>query len=399
MQTERLYFEQPYLVKFEANIIHTEQRSEFSAVILDKTAFYPTSGGQMCDTGFINEIKVEKVIEENNSVVHLLESAIDTTQVTCRIDWQRRFDFMQQHTAFHILAQCFLRMLKADTLSSHLGEIISTIDVNIENINSEQIMQVEQLANQICFENRIVKQFFLNQNEIGKYSLRAQPSKGDKTRIVEIDNFDIDPCGGTHVSSTGQVGVIKIITWEKIRGNLRFEFLAGKRSIDDYQKKWKINRDISNLLTESQDNLLTSVEKLQTEVKSLLKQNSKLNKLNLDYEAKEIIAEANKQDQKIIKLNFVDRQLSDIRYLANQIIKQSDLWLLFGLQAEKAHLIFAHPESHNYNLNELFKQVIHLIDGRGGGRPNFVEAGGKNKKGIDEALESARLIIKNSILK
>jgi len=327
----------------------------------------------------------------------LLESSIDEKYVNCQIDWFRRFDFMQQHTGFHILAQSFLRELEAETLSSHLGEEISTIDVNIDKIDVKQIQHVEKLANQLCFEDRNVKQFFISADEIEKYDLRAMPTKNEKIRIVEIEDFDIDPCGGTHVSSTGQVGIIKIVSWEKLRGYLRFEFYAGGRALNDYQKKWEINKDIINLVTESENNLVDSVIKLQTDVKNLSKQNAKLNKQNLEYEVQSIIDEANRQNQKVLTKYFENRELKDIRYLANQIIQQSDIWVLFATKTENAHLIFAHPESADYNLNELLNQVVHLIDGRGGGRPNFVEAGGKNVNGIQEAIESAQVIIENSI--
>ena len=192
--------------------------------------------------------------------------------------------------------------------------------------------------------------------------------------------------------------MIKIVAWEKLRGNLRFEFFAGTRALLDYQKKWKINKDIVNLVTESEDKLVISVEKLLTEVKKLSKQNALLNKHNIEYEVRSIIDKTNRKNQKVLVQIFENRDLKHIRYLANQLIQKSDQWVLFGFKNEKAHLIFAHPESHDYNLNELLNQVAHLIDGKGGGRFNFVEAGGKNTKGIEEALESARVIVENSVL-
>ena len=183
MQTKRLYLEHSYITEFEATIIHSSQQPDSLAVELDRTAFYPTSGGQMFDMGFINGIRVKEVIEEENKIYHLLESSIDEKYVNCQIDWFRRFDFMQQHTGFHILAQSFLRELEAETLSSHLGEEISTIDVNIDKIDVKQIQHVEKLANQLCFEDRNVKQFFISADEIEKYDLRAMPTKNEKIRI------------------------------------------------------------------------------------------------------------------------------------------------------------------------------------------------------------------------
>jgi alanyl-tRNA synthetase len=192
--------------------------------------------------------------------------------------------------------------------------------------------------------------------------------------------------------------MIKIVAWEKLRGNLRFEFFAGTRALLDYQKKWKISKDIVSLVTDSEDKLAISVKKLQTELKKLSKQNALLNKANMEYEVQSIIEETSREKQKVFVQIFENRDLKDIRFLANQLIQKSDLWVLIGFKNEKAHLIFAHPECHDYNLNELLNQVAHLIEGKGGGRFNFVEAGGKYTKGIEEALESARVIVENSVL-
>ena len=399
MKTEKLYLNHTEQKEFEAEVIKSFKQDDLFAVVLDRTAFYPTSGGQMHDTGSLNDVEVIDVIEGNDHIIHLLTKPIDEgAKVIGKINWERRFDFMQQHTGFHILAQSFLKVLDKETLSSHLGEKISTIDVNIEKINLSQIKSVENLANQICFEDRSVKQFFTSVEELNKYHLRAMPAKTGLIRLVEIEDFDVDPCAGTHVGSTGQVGLIKIIRWEKIRGNLRFEFYAGKRALQDYQKKWSVLQNLSTALTESEENLLHSIEKLKTEYKNLMKEKSKISKKILDFEIKELLAEA--ANQKIIIKIFENRELHEIRFLANQLIKQTDIWLLFGLKSEKAHLILAHSNHYQYNLNQLVQQIAPLIDGRGGGRADFVEIGGKNILAIKTALNQAKEFIEaNNLLK
>jgi len=233
---------------------------------------------------------------------------------------------------------------------------------------------------------------------VDKNSLRKELSDRDEIRLVEIENFDVDPCGGTHVSATGQVGLVKIIRWEKIRGYVRLEFYAGSRAIRDYQKKWQIGYHLSNLLSTGEDEFVNAIHKLQTDTKELIRKNKKLSEQNLVYEAQELVREAHKKGNKTITILFENRELAEVRYLAKQIIQFGNVWPLFGIMSEKAHLIFARPENHDYNLNELVKQVAHLIEGRGGGRPNFVEIGGPKKSSLDEALNCARVIVENSVM-
>jgi alanyl-tRNA synthetase len=397
VSTRKLFFSQQDLIKFPAKIIRTFPHESYYAVILDQTAFYPTSGGQMHDTGTINDIEVVDVIEQDGEILHLLNSPLNIGAAECKINWKRRFDFMQQHTGFHILARSFLKVTCARTLSSHLGEQISTIDVDLQEISEEQIKAVEDLVHQIIFEDRKVKTYFSKPADVDKNNLRKELTERDDIRLVEIENFDVDPCGGTHVNSTGQVGLIKIIRWEKIRGYLRFEFYAGGRAIQDYHRKWQINSRLSNLLSTGEDEFVGAVEKLQTESKDLIRKNKKLTEQNIIYEARELVQQAQQQGKNVIAILFENRQLDDIRYLAKQVIQFGDVWALFGLNDEKAHLIFARSDSYEYNLNELVKQVAHLIEGRGGGRPNFVEIGGPKKSSLEEALNSARVIVEKSV--
>jgi len=395
MQTRRLYLYQPYLTEFQANVLRSLPYESHYAVVLDQSAFYPTSGGQMHDTGTINGIDVIDVVEENEEIIHIVESTVRTGKANCQINWQRRFDFMQQHTGFHILARSFLKVTGARTLSSHLGEEISTIDVDLKEISEEQIREVEDLAHQIIFEDRKVTAYWTKPADVDENLLRKELTDRDKIRLVEIEDFDVDPCGGTHVSSTGQVGLVKIIHWEKIRGYLRLEFYAGYRAIRDYQKKWLINSQITNLLSTGEDDFVAAIRKVQAESKQLVKRNRKLAEQNISYEARELVQQAQEQGKKVITILFENRELSEVRYLAKQAVKFGEVWALFGLNDDKAHLIFARSDKFEYNLNELVKQVAHLIEGRGGGRPNFVEIGGPKKAALEDTLNCARVIVEN----
>lgn len=393
----RIYLKDPYLKNFPATILRTFPHGSHHAVVLDQTAFYPTSGGQMHDTGTINGVEVVDVIEQDDEILHLVKLPLEAGKAECQINWQRRFDFMQQHTGFHILARSFLIVTGARTLSSHLGEQISTIDVDLKEINEEQIKAVEDLAQQIIFEDRKVKAYWTKPAEVDKDRLRKELVEREEMRLVEIEGFDVDPCGGTHVSSTGQVGLVKIIRWDKIRGYLRFEFYAGSRAVRDYQKKWGIGLRLSNLLSTGEDDFVGSVQKLQSASRELLRRIKQLTEQVIDFEAKEIASLATAQGKKVMVQLFEGRELAELRFLAKQITESSDVAVVFGMNDEKAHVICAAPEKWSCNLNALVPQVASVIDGKGGGRSNFVEIGGNNRSALSEGLSLAGNIIENLI--
>ncbi|MFZ5516084.1 MAG: alanyl-tRNA editing protein [Candidatus Zhuqueibacterota bacterium] len=399
MTTEKLFLNDSYRCEFDARVVRAFTLENKTAIVLDRTAFYPTSGGQKHDTGRLNHSRVIDVIEQDEEIVHILESPVTAAEVHGVIDWPRRFDFMQQHTGFHILAGSFLQITGAATVSSHLGNEISTIDISLDAIEREQIIAVENLANRIIFENRPVNAYSAEPGRIDAAKIRKALPALPLVRLVDIDNFDLDPCGGTHVRASGEVGLVKIIRWEKIRGDLRFHFFAGSRAIKDYQQKWQICSALAAKFSVDEDDVVPAVEKMQSEMGLLQKQNKKMTQQLLVHEAGELVRNAEQSGSKVIALLFEDRPLNDIRELARQITATSDIWALLGLKAAKAHLIFAHSGASAYNLNELVRQVAHLIDGRGGGRPNFVEIGGDKTSALEETLHSARVILENGVLK
>jgi len=397
--TEKLFLDDSYLREFNAHVIRTFTHENRAAIVLDRTALYPTSGGQKHDTGWLNDSRVIDVIEQDEEIVHIVEAPLTAAEVHGVIDWPRRFDFMQQHTGFHILAGSFRQVTGAETVSSYLGNEISTIDIALDAIERDQLIAVENLANRIIVENRPVKAYSAAPGQIDATRIRKALPSLPEIRLVDVDGFDLDPCGGTHVRASGEVGLVKIIRWEKIRSDQRFYFFAGSRALTDYQQKWQMCTALATKLSLAEDAVVPAVEKLQNELGQLLKQNKKLTHQLLVYEAEDLVRNAKHAGSKVITLLFEDRPLSDVRELARQITSTSEIWALLGLKAEKAHLIFAHSGASGYNLNELVRQVAHLIDGRGGGRPNFVEIGGNKTSALEETLHSARVILKNGILK
>ncbi|HDR67516.1 MAG TPA: alanyl-tRNA editing protein, partial [Bacteroidaceae bacterium] len=288
-QTKKLYYDDPYKTQFEAVIVEKKRHGGKPAVILDQTLFYPESGGQPCDKGFINGIPVKNVVEDGAEIVHVIEKDIDAKRISGTIDWETRFDHMQQHSGQHILSQVFHKLINGKTMSFHLGEKTSTVEINIRMISEEEIESVEKQANDIIFENREIRCSFISDTHIDEVPLRKPPVKTGELRIVEVQDFDYTACGGTHPRRTGEIGLIKILKWDRIRDNLRFEFVCGKRALNDYRIRTNILRDVTNRFSSGEADLMNVVEKLFQDYKIQKKRNRQLQEKLSGYEAMEII--------------------------------------------------------------------------------------------------------------
>ncbi len=385
--TKRLYFENPYQIEFEARVVERLSWREKPAVVLDQTCFYPESGGQPSDRGTLNGIEVLGVLEEDSKILHLLEDGISAGEVKGKIDWQTRFDFMQQHAGQHILSQSFHELYQAETLSFHLGEVTSTVEIDLRKVAEEEVERVETRANDIVFQDREIKSYFIPEEKISSIPLRKPPKKKGLIRVVEVTDFDYSACGGTHPSKTGEVGLIKILKWEKIRNNVKFEFVCGQRASKDYAWKNRDLRELSNMFTVSEREVLTSVEKLQSDLKSQRKKTRKMQERVSQYEAQEIIRNT---EGRIIKDVFTGRTPDEVRCLALNIIKKGDFIVLYALrEGERGHLVFACSENLNCDMRELVPLVSPLIKGKGGGNPSLVQIGAEEAENLELALDKA----------
>ena len=385
--TKRLYFENPYQIEFEARVVERLSWREKPAVVLDQTCFYPESGGQPSDRGTLNGIEVLGVLEEDSKILHLLEDDISAGEVKGKIDWQTRFDFMQQHAGQHILSQSFHELYQAETLSFHLGEVTSTVEIDLRKVAEEEVERVETRANDIVFQDREIKSYFIPEEKISSIPLRKSPKKKGLIRVVEVSDFDYSACGGTHPSKTGEVGLIKILKWEKIRNNVKFEFVCGQRASKDYAWKNRDLRELSNMFTVSEREVLTSVEKLQSDLKSQRKKTRKMQERVSQYEAQEIIRNT---EGRIIKDVFTGRTPDEVRCLALNIIKKGDFIVLYALrEGERGHLVFACSENLKCDMRELVPLVSPLIKGKGGGNPSLVQIGAEEAENLELALDKA----------
>ena len=217
MDTERLYRENSYAADFTARVKRQMQTGKGFEVVLDRTAFYPAGGGQPCDTGWLNGIPVVDVEEREGYVVHILKQRLESCSVTGKIDWKRRFDHMQQHAGQHVLSACFEKIAGAGTVGFHLGSQFVYIELNRTDLTGDLVARAEELANRTVFDNLLIKTYTVEPEDLKGLPLRKPPTVTRDIRIVEIDGFDYSPCGGTHPSHTGCIGLIKVRRWERPR--------------------------------------------------------------------------------------------------------------------------------------------------------------------------------------
>lgn len=371
---DRLYLTDSYLKEFDAKIMGREVIDGAPAVVLDRTAFYPTSGGQMHDSGAIANVPVKNVLVRDGKIWHLVEGEPDSAEtVHCRIDWERRFDFMQQHTAFHILAQSFQRITGAETLSSHLGEKYSTIDVELDNHDAHALAKVEHLANEVIWQDRPVTSFFCSREEMEKYpNVRKSEAEYEPIRLVSVEDFDLDPCGGTHVSSTGQVGLAKILRYEKVRGYLRYTFVAGGRALREFSGYADILGSLADSLTTGVADLPKAVDALLETNKTLLKEQKQLKSRLLDFNLEEIKSRLHQNPVGVFELPGMD--MAELRKAASIVIKECQATVVLFSNEDKLNLVMATSVS-GLDLREKLARVTEVINGKGGGSPEFVQAG------------------------
>ena len=387
LETRRLYYEDAYLMEFDAEVVEKRIHEGSPAVILDRTAFYPESGGQPWDRGTLGEVEVLKVLDLDGAILHVLKSEIAGGTVRGRVDETARFDHMQQHTGQHILSQAFFETLKGETLSFHLGPGVSTLEIGLRAISEAEWDRVEERANAIVWEDREVKTYFVPEEKIGEIPLRRPPKKQGLLRVVEVDGFDYSACGGTHCRRTGEIGMIKLIGVEKIRGNLRFEFRCGGRALRDHRGKDRTVRKLAGAFSCSDGDVAAQVEKLVADTKTLKKRARRLEERLAAFEAGEVIRAASGP---LIAGVLEDKTPDEARFLALNIVKSSEFAVVYGVRGEsQGHLIAARSDSLPVDLRKLVPAVGAVVPCKGGGGPSLVELVMPEKARLQETVDAA----------
>ncbi|MFZ2052634.1 MAG: hypothetical protein WAU81_00420 [Candidatus Aminicenantales bacterium] len=393
--TRRLYFEDAYQREFAGRVLEQFVYQGKPAVALDKTCFYPESGGQPADRGSLGETEVIHVFEDGDRIVHLLDRELSRTEVRGIIDWDRRFDHMQQHSGQHILSQCFIEILQGETRSFHLGEQAATLEIGTSAISDEDLERVEARANEIVFENREIKTYFVDAEAVDKVPLRRPPKKEGTIRVVEVDGFDFSACGGTHCRRTGEVGLVKVIRWDRIRNNLRFEFLCGRRARLDYALKNRSLLEISQRLSVRESDASAAVERTIQEAKHFRKKQRQLLEALAAYQAEEAVKTAKGS---LIKAIWTDKTAEEAKFLALNIIRLADLAVLFAVRGkERDHLVFACSDKLPLNMRELLPILASLVKAKGGGSASLVEFVAEKGSDLEAVLTAAEAYLKGKL--
>ncbi len=388
--TKRLYFDDPYQTEFEAMVVRRVEVDGKLGLILNQTCFYPTAGGQPCDRGFLNQVPVVDVLERDDEILHVVEGAVDADRVHGRILWERRFDFMQQHSGQHVLSGTVLRVLDADTVSSHLGEETSSIEIARGDLTDRQLKATEESANGIVFENRAIKTYFLSADEVARLPLRKIFPQKRGFRMVEIEDFDYSACGGTHCRRTGEIGLIKVGRRERIRRNVRLHFLCGARALADYRWKSQIVEKLADRYSAKATDVLSLVTKQAEENKELQRRLRNLSERAMEFEAHVLFSKAVPcGDIKLIRAIFDHRPFDEVKSLARRITDSERAVVLLGNRGDKGQLAFSWSEDLPYNMNDLMSEACAMLDGRGGGSPSLAFGGGPLVEKVEEAVHSA----------
>ena len=394
--TERLYYTDSHLIEFDARVVDvTERVSGWAAVILDRTAFYPTGGGQPSDTGTLNGARVVECIDDGDrGVLHVVQGAAPKTGTTVhgRIDWARRLDHMQQHTGQHILSSAFVTLLNAPTKSFRVLDHSCEIDVDLANPTKEVIERAVELANNVIWENRDITIRNVSAEEAASLPLRRDSAREGELRIIEIGGFDLTPCGGTHAYRTGEVGMIAVRSWERAKGLTRIEFVAGTRALADYRRANQSAREIASLFSTGRDDAPTLASHMLSENKELHRRVRLLEEIAAGVEAQGLLesAKVRADGTRVIAHTFEGRDADGLKRVAHSLVANPQVIALLGSRdGETARLVFARSEDVTDDMNALMRNACALLDGRGGGRPDMAQGGGKNVSKLEEAIRLA----------
>jgi alanyl-tRNA synthetase len=399
---EQCYLADPYAVEFSSRVREVEPAGEgLWAVYLDRTFFYPESGGQPDDRGTLGGRAVVAVAESEKGVRHLVKGELRAGEtVKGVIDWPRRFDHMQQHSGQHLLSRIFLESYKLKTVSFHLGEEACTIDLEGNVPSEERLEEAERRANEVVFRNIPILCRVADAGEIQTSTvLRSRLPEGvERVRIVEIEKFDSSTCCGTHVRSTGEIGIVKILGMEKVKGNARVEFVCGGRAVKDYAAKHKILSSIAKQFTTDWREIPRIVGKLGDEGKELRRKNDELSRELAGFKAvglSEATGTAGGFD--IVKRVFAEGDAASLREMATKIRDMGNKIVLFGLAGPSPALIFGCSAGIPLNMGELMKACAPIVGARGGGGKDFAQGGGGDGSRVSEALDEAERRIKEAL--
>lgn len=390
MRTVKLFQADAYRTEFEGRVVSCTPVGDAWAVVLNQTCFYPASGGQPSDAGTLGGAPVLDVrAEPDGAIVHVVGAPISGT-VVGQVDWNRRLDHMEQHTGQHLLSAAFMHLFEAETISWHLGAEASTVDVSMDSLSADQAEELELTCNQMIRSGLPVHAHLVAPEDVQRYPLRKPPTVEGPIRIIEIEGYDWSPCGGTHVRNIGELGLIKIKNWERYKRGVRVTFLAGQRALRDYLALDRMTRELSRRLSIGVADLPRWTDRTQEELNSLRKRVRTQQEALLTEEAERLLADARRVGPaRVVRQSFGGRPVDELRLLAAKVAAAPGCVAVFGTRGALPQLILHRATDLRLDVGQILKEVLPILDGKGGGSPIQAQGGGSRPDRLEEALDAA----------
>jgi alanyl-tRNA synthetase len=395
--TERLYYHDSFLYDFDARVVESLARNGKQAIVLDRTAFYPTSGGQVHDLGMLvadgKQIAVTEVAdEEDGRILHFTAESLPAgSTVHGAIDSARRLDHVQQHSGQHVLSAAFIQLFNMPTVSFHMGVESCTIDLETSGLTAAQAEKAELLANQVIAEDRRVSIRFVQLEEARQLGLRKLPPKqtGD-LRLIDITDFDLTACGGTHVRTTGQIGSILLRKIERVKQGMRVEFVCGLRTVATARRDYNTLTEAAAVYSSHIYDVPEQIRKSLAETKAAGKAQHKLLEELAELQAERLLAQASGSPRIVTEL-MAERDSVYIKLLAQKLTAgKSDVVALLAACIGQPTLVFAQSPGQRFNMGQLMKDAMAQLGGRGGGSADLAQgglpAGTQDVAGIESLL-------------
>ncbi len=382
------YYQDSMLSEFRANVVQTGTEENRNYVVLDNTAFYPTGGGQPHDTGWINDIEIIDVEKVDEEIRHYTLADVTSLngEIHGKLNWTRRFDHMQQHAGQHILTAAFVELFDFATVSFHLGTELATIDLNTTDVTAEQLAAVENRTNEIILENRPIDTKWVDKEGLAEYNLRKEVKVDEDIRLVIIPEYDYNGCGGTHPTSTGQVGLIKILATEKMKQQIRIHFVCGQRVLKQLAMRKQVLSDVARQLSVPEENAADALRSFAQTAKTNDKALGEAQDALLVFEARELAKDA------IAASVFSNRSIQLLQKLARFITQENPdaIALLVAENDEKLQFVASRGANITHSMKDISSAILPLINGKGGGNDALVQGGGEKLLTADQLLDEMK---------
>ena len=406
--SERLYYHDSFLRDFEAQVTSCErsldERGKGAAptwwITLDRSAFYPTSGGQPHDSGRLGDAAVLDVFErEDGSVVHVTDRELALGPIRGSIDWERRFDHMQQHTGSHVLTAAFLSLFNIPPVSFHMGKTISTLDVSTSSLSVEQLENIERFVNEIIFEDKPVHVRYGTAADLAALGVRKESDREGILRAVEIQGVDIQACGGTHVCRTGQIGLILVRRIKKVRENWRVEFVCGQRARRQGRADFALLEDISQRLTCSPETIHAGISRMINERNAASRTAERYLEESAALQAHLLLAKEREEHlldpPRTVTAILAEADMEYLRCVATNLVSEAGVVALLGSEANGS-IVMAKSEGVSGDMNALLRDAVKPCGGKGGGTKDFAQGSVPDAGELHRILHAAERAFKPS---